>query len=985
MENNISIDVIPKKHNWFIRFWNYIFQNKLNTFILLTIILTLFTLYLMIYPTYFGTFINYGTDDVAEYHIYIDSLFRKIKTGTLSLYDTGLYGGTSFFSGVYYFAVDFFTVIAFILSYVMPTAVADTLSMLLRIVFGSMIIYAFFARKGFKPVVCLLISFIYFTGGVTQTELVFPVYVGVCFYAPLAMLLVDAVIEKGNRYWLFIPLYGAICIVYDYYISYMLFAFMAVFFVIEMHLYSKKFFLFTKEFYIKLALLLGLIISSVFIATGYALPSIFYMLNESLRSSQAMDSSIWLFGEFGTSTSPWLSHYFCQWINIFMPNDPFSLCLIPAGKYIREHATLYITAGGLLYLSYFFFIWGKTENRLKIWVLLFNIMFCIPLFSMIFTFNGWPYVRWFFIPLLINLYAAAMAMNKYSFNLGTKPWLKIAPLLLSALGLGTIIFVLISKTDLLMHYNESNYFFYLILVAAAIFVSIYIIIMFLIIIFEIFKKYKALRVLYIILPAIILAEAFYSGFITFSNVGSTTYLYNTNILKAEKNHLYDIGYKDIDGYRTGIFSSPAKNTTNTNVLVDKANMNSFFQSFYNTPLNYYYKDICNMSSFSGWSRSTIYGYGLLDSNITNTKYIIEERDCQWLKLPEQYYEYHGNYFYQEKESRYYSLKNMPQFIVYDDIFKLPGDIRYNKIYYDIALLSHGYISTPSDVDLTKNDDLTKKLKENESLINDSGINIVEIDSVISEARAHVKYASLENEETESLPGYAGYKLSNSKYNSLFQNDVIVYVPYNEKVYANDGTNIYLFHEEYDAENDKTNPIYNPFLYNTFYPGCYNPINEDNTYYMPTKIYISKYKDISSGGTLYSFNYDIYDNFINKQNEYTNKVYTLDGNKMHIEFTNANNDKVKVIKTAYAYSKDWILNTDGYQTCNIDGGFLGIIIPKDVENVNIDLTYMPDKLELGCKITIISSIIYLGAVGTVFAVPYIKRKKKSNIEDNNETN
>ena len=195
MENNISIDVIPKKHNWFIRFWNYIFQNKLNTFILLTIILTLFTLYLMIYPTYFGTFINYGTDDVAEYHIYIDSLFRKIKTGTLSLYDTGLYGGTSFFSGVYYFAVDFFTVIAFILSYVMPTAVADTLSMLLRIVFGSMIIYAFFARKGFKPIVCLLISFIYFTGGVTQTELVFPVYVGVCFYAPLAMLLVDAVIE----------------------------------------------------------------------------------------------------------------------------------------------------------------------------------------------------------------------------------------------------------------------------------------------------------------------------------------------------------------------------------------------------------------------------------------------------------------------------------------------------------------------------------------------------------------------------------------------------------------------------------------------------------------------------------------------------------------------------------------------------------------------------------------------------------------------
>ena len=82
-----------------------------------------------------------------------------------------------------------------------------------------------------------------------------------------------------------------------------------------------------------------------------------------------------------------------------------------------------------------------------------------------------------------------------------------------------------------MHYKETGYFFYPILIGAIVFVSAYIVIMFLIIIFEVFKKYKALRALYIILPLIILGEAFYSGFITFSNVGSTNYLYNTNTIR----------------------------------------------------------------------------------------------------------------------------------------------------------------------------------------------------------------------------------------------------------------------------------------------------------------------------------------------------------------------------------------------------------------------------------------------------------------------
>ena len=971
METSINENITnQKKQNKFIKFVSYIFTNHLNTFIFLTIVLSLFTLYLMIYPTYFHSFINYGTDDVAEYHIYIDSFFTKLKTGTLSLYDSGLYGGTSFFSGVYYFAIDIFTLFAFVLSYFCPTAIAFTLSLLLRILFGSMIIFYIFTRKGYKPLVCFIISFIYFTGGVTQTELVFPVYVGVCFYAPLAMLLVDLVIEKGKKYWLLIPIYGAVCILYDYYISYMLFAFMAVFFVIESHLLSEKFFILTKKFYKDLVLLLGLIIFSIFIAAGFALPSVYYMLNESLRSSQAMDKSIWLFAENGTKTEPWLSHYFCQWCNIFMPNDPFSLCLIPSGKYIREHATLYITSGGLIYLIYFFFIWGKTENRLKFWVLLFNIMFCIPLFSMLFTFNGWPYVRWFFMPLLINLYAAAYAMNKKSFNIGVKPYVKILPLLILSAGFATLLMVLITKTDLFMHYSDTSYYYYPIIVGTLVIVGIWIIIMFIIIIFEVFKKYKALRVIYIIIPILLIIEAFYAGFITYSNVGSTNYLKNVNVLKDQKNHLYSLGYKDIEGYRVGIFSSEAKNTTNTNVLIDKANTNSFFQSFYNTPLDYFYRDIYNMPTFSGWSRSSVYGYGILDSNITNTKYIIIEKDCNWINLPNKYYKYYGSHTFDNVESRFYELKDMPPFIIYDNVFNISSNDNNNKMYYDIALLSSGYIAT-NDYN-QENKLLLKHLEENNLKISNYGIKYKTINEVISKAKNNLNILSITNGDEDFLNGYVAFDISSSSYDKLFERDIITFIPSSSTIYANDGSNFYFYYDEH----------YDPLLYNTFYPGSYDKNDDKYSNYRPQKFIVTKRENYTSTGTLFGYDFNIYDDFIKTQNQYVNKVFTLDDNKIHIEFVN-NNDDTKILKTAYAYSKDWILNTPGYETCDINGGFLGIIIPSGTKNINIDLTYMPDKFELGCKISIISSIIYLGAIGIIFVVPVIKKRKKIGV--NNETN
>ena len=96
--------------------------------------------------------------------------------------------------------------------------------------------------------------------------------------------------------------------------------------------------------------------------------------------------------------------------------------------------------------------------------------------------------------------------------------------------------------------------------------------------------------------------------------------------------------------------------------------------------------------------------------------------------------------------------------------------------------------------------------------------------------------------------------------------------------------------------------------------------------------------------------------------------------MNVKFKN-NNTLAKIVKTGYAYSNDWKVLTEGYETCNIDGGFLGIIIPENTDFVDVSLEFKPDKLSTGLKVSIVGSIIYLSITIMAFAIPAIKKKRK----------
>jgi hypothetical protein len=224
-----------------LKFAKTMFQTYSRAFDFLLVVLFIMTVILVWIPNSHDTFYNCNTDDIVQYYPYVSNFFNRIKAGELSFYDVTLYGGASYFASTYYIPIDLFLLLAFILSNFLTVELAYYITLLLKIMCSAMILFYFFMRKGFKPSVCVIIALIYTQTAVTEVCFVFPVYLGISFYAPLAMLLVDLFLNKKDRIkgYLFIPLFVLNAIIFDFYIAYMLVAFMCVFFVVESSIYSK--------------------------------------------------------------------------------------------------------------------------------------------------------------------------------------------------------------------------------------------------------------------------------------------------------------------------------------------------------------------------------------------------------------------------------------------------------------------------------------------------------------------------------------------------------------------------------------------------------------------------------------------------------------------------------------------------------------------------------------------------------------------------
>ena len=304
MENNIE----NKKLNIFQSFikrlkdlHNTIWSSKLYTFFLLLFILSVVMVFMFTFTAFKGGFFHINSDDILQYYVYGSGFFEKLQTGTLSLYDKNILIGTSFFSGVYYIPLDGFTFFAFLLSFIIPNEYAYCLSFYLRIALGALLFYYVLVRK-LNNKAAFFASLILFIGGLTEAYYIFPVYLGIVFYAPLAMLLVDLIIEKKKLLWyLLIPIYTASVIFYDFYIAYMLLAFLGFYLIIKNHI-SNEFSIIGKntifkngKFWLSFIKFVVAILIGVLISMAILLPSALYVLNESNRAGTNINESLLYF------------------------------------------------------------------------------------------------------------------------------------------------------------------------------------------------------------------------------------------------------------------------------------------------------------------------------------------------------------------------------------------------------------------------------------------------------------------------------------------------------------------------------------------------------------------------------------------------------------------------------------------------------------------------------------------------------------------
>ena len=523
-----------------------------------------------------------------------------------------------------------------------------------------------------------------------------------------------------------------------------------------------------------------------------------------------------------------------------------------------------------------------------------------------------------------------------------------------------IILVLIVKPDLYIHYHSDDPYFYPILIGALVFTGIY----FVLLITWLFIKNHS-HVFITIIKALIFLEVIFGGIVVFINVSNANPFYITTktMLKEQKNKLIELGYNEKDGYRINAYSSNGWGTLNTNSLIGM-NAGRYFQSFYPVNINTLYSNIY-MDYATDWGRVFNFGYSLINGPIFNTKYIATNED---IALPEKYYNK-----IQDDKYTYYIFKEDIPFIVYDKGYTSPTSL--GALERQASLLEYAYVYKPeNDLDYYKDNKMNYEVNlfDSYEAIIDSNFEIVTYGVVSTNISRYIKKTYLDEYNIE-YNEYRVYDLTTTSVKNTLKDMDAVYVwPNSSNLRKEDHTYMYL------REKNTNNPelVDDPDHYGSLHQMHYNELMLGD--YTPTQLLLEfKKEEYSSGIDLYAYKYELIDNFIAHQSEYTNKYFSLDGDIMTIKCDMPNNSKTRIIKTAYSYSADWKIKNEGYETVIVDGAFLGILVPEGVNNVDITLRFEPKGYYLGLQVSLSGMILFLTISISSLGVLLLRRKKWTN--------
>lgn len=862
------------------------FKSYKNTFITLISIYSLLILTIFIICSALGGFFTLNTDDIIQYYPFMEGFINKLKHFEFSLYNNSFFMGTSTFASTYYIPLDIFTFLTFIISYIMPTDRAYGLINLFKVMSGGILMSYFLKGKDFKNKTIFLYSLIYSFGGLLATECVFPVYWSLLFYIPLGVIIIDKYINNHKLFFL-VPLYTLIIIFYDFYIAYMLLAFIMIYLLIEKlsktnhHLFGKQSIFKDKYLYLDLISTFGLILIGLLMSMAIFLPSYLYITNKTTRIS--VKEALWKYAP---------SHYLTVISTYFITSNPINI-LLSHGDYLRNHCSMFITILGLYYLILFFFTKGYRNNIQKIFVILLNLLMGIPLVSMIMTGTKEGYIRWFFIVYFFNFYCSAQAFEYYD-NKVIGVIKRITILTLFVFG---IIYIssLFFKNDNFITYNSSP-FKMIILLFFYVFIGFYIIALFLP------HQNKITYILAIL-------EVICSGMMVFVNVDNTYmyYEYCEDQFNAIETNLKEkTSYTKTNAYKVALLTNESNYFVNVSAVHSKFNTNQFFHSFYDATSNPIYNNILDSKS-PYWSRRETYMSSGPFALIEGIKYGVVLNSNN-VELPSCY-----ELMYKDSLYSYYELKDLKPFRLYDE---LNQNKYYSRIKMAFNLINYGYIYSESNEEFNNYiEPFNFKFNTDESVFKNKYSTIT--------IGGEVEYVNNEK--------FAVYKISNNIIRSFKGNDYL-YIPTYESERNTAYNNSYIL----DTDGNKHYSFYG--------------LSSNKTNYIPSKLYVKIDSDYVPNISFNSFNMDEIISIYDTLNEFKDEEFILDGSKMKIKLDYNSKSYDRILKTYYTYSSEWKVNNSNFKTINIDGGYLGIVIPANSTSCDITLNFEPDGLQLGMTIS-----------------------------------
>lgn len=866
----------------------------------------------------FGGFLNYGTDDIVQYYPFMAGFIEKLKNGNIGFFDSSFYVGSSFFANSYYIPLDIFTFLTFIFSLFTDTEVAYFIVNVIKPMSGGLLLFYVLKKQGFKPTTCFISSFIYTFTGLYITFCVFPVYHSLMFYIPLAVYVADRFRENTYNFWM-VVLYTVVVVFYNFYLAYMLLAFYMIYLCIisyakdDFSIIGENSFILNRRFYKQILLSIGLIAIGMVIGLVYFLPNFLYITGHTFR-----DAANVILSHF-----TW-KHYITIFTTYFIAGNPIQvLNPFEPGLYITDHASMFMTIFGLIFLVHFFFLKGREFNRLKFFVILFNVLLCIPLVAVIFSASDQPYIRWFFIVYFINLYAATIAMDKMEYCYYKDDKTKIITWVTLLVAFVFIFFAFFASDDYKLYKENSGvYYFYPILIIFVLSLILYVIPIFV-------KKLKMLPLITVCL------EVIASAVIIYTNCGNSNpyYAHSRELLDYTYNNLLNnTSFNPNGAFKATMTSYESNYLSNASFMYEKLNSERFFHSFYDSTINGFYTEVMNQGSGS-WTRRQ---QDMNEFPLTlqfGVKYHIVPKD-ETISLPSGY-----KFIFDDGNFKYYELEDMKPFIVYDEFLEpATGTMNYQE--KAMVLANYGSFGVVDNTTFNK-------------LMNEYNL------TSITTSRAKNRVSS---GKFVTIPS-----ASFTTYNNM------QYMLYDLKNYASVGYDTHVF--SITNSDFRDDACLDAFVMDSdgnthkLYNGMFNNTSNLNL----TALYVRTDKSYVSSVNYLRFNFDeFFDTYLDKQSAYTNEVFTIENDQMHLSFDMESSDTGRIVKTNYAYSSEWKPNGD-YETIKINGGFLGIIIPPNTSHVDVTLDFVPDGYVVGSSISAATLTVFIVATGVIFVT---RRKENS---------